>query len=141
MAKQTSRYLPKATRTASVIFLTADGIAQKLLIAAGVEGTDIRAMVLTSSETTQIHNVNVWLKKAGGSSILIGTCRVLALSGLDGTVGATDGFSAANMPYLTLDAVSKRFMPLAPGDEIYVNPILAATAGKGVAVTVFAQDY
>jgi hypothetical protein len=139
MAKQTNLYLHAAHNHGAVTFVNADGTAQKTLISAGADDSDVKMITLTSDDTATV-NIRVYLYD-GATSYLIGTVRAVTLAGTDGAVNAINIINTTAMPFLPLDNAGKAYIPLEAGWSIRVAPIVAITAAKTVTITATGHNY
>lgn len=131
--------LPQSTNNFSVKLTSADTTTPALAFTAGANDSDIKAIVATSDDTATI-NLGVYVVR-GGVNYLIGTVRIVTLSGQDGAANAIDILNSTAMAGLPLDSVGKRYIPLKTGETLKVGCLATMTAAKTCTVSVLGQDY
>lgn len=153
MAKQTSLFVPKSYREASVVILPATlfiaanaGTAPTntvQLLAAGADDSNIKSLII-SSDSTSAHIVQFWKSvDAGTTKHLLFALNVPAGAGfLSGTTINIDVFASAVVIGFPLDMSGKPFMLLAAGTTLWVGVTIAAVvASKTVYVMASVEDY
>jgi hypothetical protein len=139
MAKQSALFLPAAINNSSYGLAIGDTTVSKLLFTAGSNDSDVLAIVATSNDSATV-NLQVF-RTSGGTDYLLGTVRILTLSGTDGASSAIDVLNSTAFAGLPLNSAGKRYIPLKSGDTIRIAPVVTMTTGKVCNVTAFGQDY
>ena len=135
MAKQTSIYQPKGFNTASLLIENADGTTVQDLIAAGADDSIIKAVCVSSTDTSG-RVLDLYLSD-GTTDVLIGSFTVPASAGANPAVRPVDLLAAAWLPLIE----GKRVLPLKTGWKLRVAVQVAVTTAKVVAVSAHASDY
>lgn len=138
MAKSTSLNLPQNINTGKVQLTSANTTVVATLYTPGAEGSNLKAIIACSDDTATI-NLKVVLT-SGGVDYLLGTVRIVTLSGTDGAAPNIDIMNSTAFSGLPLDANGKRYFPLKSGDLIKVGCLVTMTAAKTCNVTAFGDD-
>jgi hypothetical protein len=139
MAKQASLFLPIGINNGSYALAIGDTTVSKLLFTAGANDSDVLSIVATSNDTATV-NLQVF-RTNGGVDYLLGTVRIITLSGTDGAAVAIDILNSTAFPGLPINSVGKRYIPLKNGDTLRIAAVVTMTTGKVCNVTAFGQDY
>lgn len=112
-----------------------------LLGTAGAEGSVIKSLIISSSDTASA-SVQFWISTdAGTTKYLLGTVVVAATSGF-ATATNIDVLGNTLIAGLPIDSAGRPVIELAAGAKIYICVITSAvTANKNVYVTAQVEDY
>ena len=138
MAKQASLFLHRGANSTAVTFTAADTTATKTLFTAGSEDSDLKSLVITSSDTATI-NFQLFYYD-GSTAFLIGTVRAVTLVGTDGAVNSIDMLNSTALPFLPVDDAGKRYIPVKTGHSIKGGCKATMTANTAT-ITAVGYDY
>ena len=112
-----------------------------LLGTAGAEGSVVKSLVVSSTDTASA-SVQFWISTdAGTTKYLLGTVVVAALSG-NATLTNIDVLGNAIIAGLPVDSAGRPVLELTASAKIYIGVITSAvTASKNVYVVAQVEDY
>lgn len=119
-------------------FLIADGTTTKdIYTCATTEGERITGIIITgvNAKTVTFYMYN------GTTSYRLGAIAVVANSGTDGAVAATDGLSATLWPGITRDNASNRYRLLDNGWKIQAKLNSAVAADGELSIVVLTEKF
>jgi hypothetical protein len=131
--------LPQALNTGAAAFTIADTTTKKNLLTAGTGGTIVRGIAAQSDDSA---NVDVVISiTIGGTDYKVGTVRVAALAGSNGTSNSVDLLNATNLPFLKNDAAGNACLMLPPSAILKVNCLATMTTAKTLNLVAFGEDF
>ena len=125
---------PKVTQ---ITILPADTTAQKVVCTAGANGTKVVGLIASSNDTATM-NVQILIKRSS-TSILLGTGRIVTLSGTDGAVANVNLLNA--ITGLPVDNDGQPYIYLVSGDTLECAVLVTVTAAKTVSLTCIHGDF
>lgn len=118
-----------------------DGTTAKTVYTAGSNGSVVRGINATTTDTSA-NIVNLTRQVAGsGSFFQIGAPTVPASSGTNGTAASKDLNNISDIPSSYVDAAGNRVIVLGPNDVLQCAPQSAVTSGKLLTIQAFGQDF
>ena len=139
MALNTNIYVPASFNNSGITIVNADSTNLKTLFTAGVNGSDIRGIAVTSDDSTA-RNLALY-QTIGGTDYLIGTINIPINSGADGTVVSVNALNSTQLSFLKLDNAGNRVLSLMAGGILKGKLLVAATSGKTITVVTYGVDY
>src|ERR1035437_1784387 len=119
----------KQPRAASVQIANADAQAQKVVDAAGVNGSKHTSLIAVSNDTVAR---DVMISRTnGGTSYPIGTVSVPAGAGYSSTVPSVNLLALIGLP---IDSDGNSYILLIFGDTLTVSSLVTVTSGKLITV-------
>ena len=125
---------PKVTQ---ITILPADTTAQKVVCTAGADGTKVVSLIATSNDTATM-NVQILIKRSA-TSILLGTGRIVTLSGTDGAAANVNLLNA--ITGLPVDNDGQPYLYLVSGDTLECAVLVTVTAAKTISLTCIHGDF
>lgn len=131
MATSPQPIFPQSWITAGLAIVNATGTTVTAVTATTANGSQVKNLQATSTETATAHDLAVY-KNSGGTNYLIGTVAVPINSGF--TSGAPPINLLQNLPGLPVDSNNNPYISLAPTELIEVAVVVAVTSGKTLTV-------
>jgi hypothetical protein len=151
MAKTTTNPFTQTIKNPTAVLLNATGAvgtadygtapANTVLFAtAGAEGAIIKAITVSTSDTTAKTLQFFISKDSGTTQTLLFTVAVPASSGFT-TIDMVDVLTTATVLGLPVDQSGRPVIPLEAGARIYVGTTVAVTSARTVYVDGFQEDF
>jgi hypothetical protein len=118
-------------------FANADGTNIKTCYTAGADDSNIKAIIVTSTDTAP-EDIQFYLSD-GTSNFVLRRVTIPANSGNSTSVLPVDVLSS--IPGLPFDAQGNRILQLRRGFQLRANLVSAATSGTQINVIVIGEDY
>lgn len=140
MPKQTKIFYSDDFINEVVNFVNADGINNKVIFTAPVDGAIITA--ISASSTASVTNQVVFSLQVGSSTTEIGQVSVTAGAGTNGTTPVVNVLNATSFPWLKKDADGNPMITLRAGNIILarVRTAVASTAGHRIGLAIHAEE-
>lgn len=134
MAMNTSPAFTHTVNNGVSTIVNADSTNLKTLVTADADGTCVRAISITSDDTSD-RNIKLWIT-SGGTDYLIGNIPVVDGAGSNGTDPAVDGMNTTYLPW-----IKNGVIVLESGEVLKASVAVAVTAAKCIYIRVEAGDY
>ena len=137
MAKSTALNFTQETNNKGTSFVNADGTSFKTVFTAGADGSVIRGINISSTDTAA-RNIQFVLND-GTNDFQLVTVNVPITAGTTGSIASVDALSTL-IPSLPVDNNGRRTFGLKSGWIIKAKALVAVTAATTVDVLVFGED-
>ena len=136
----TNIYTPKNFNNSGVIILPSDTTALKTAFTAGTDGSDIRSIIVTSTDTA-IRYLILW-QTIAGVDYQLGELIIPVTSGSDAVaaIPSVNGLSPISS-FLKLDNAGNKVLSIMGGGLLKVSVVGAVTTAKQISVICYGVDY
>lgn len=139
MAVTATPIFPQALNVTPQTIVNGDGTTAKTVFTAGSNGSKLEVMNISSTDTSN-RDVAIYLTRSAVNYLLT-TIKILANSGNNNAIPATDCMKNAQIPSLSIDAAGNRFLLLKSGDTVSVAATTTVTAAKTITIITNGADY
>ena len=137
MAVTSTPVFVKTPKVTQITILPADTTAQKVVCTAGANGSKVVGLIATSNDTATM-NVQILIKRSA-TSILLGTGRIVTLSGTNGAAANVNLLNAISG--LPIDNDGQPYLYLVSGDTLECAVLVTVTAAKTISLTCIHGDF
>ena len=137
MAVTASPVFVQTPKVTQITILPADTTAQKVVCTAGANGSKVVGLIATSDDTATM-NVQILIKRSA-TSILLGTGRIVTLSGTNGAAANVNLLNA--ITGLPIDNDGQPYLYLVSGDTLECAVLVTVTAAKTISLTCIHGDF
>jgi len=132
---------PQAPNNPDGAILPADTTTKKTIFTAGANGSILKDLGITSTDTSN-RTVQLWINVGGaGTDRLLGSIVVTALAGTDGAILPIDVMRSTVFPFFEYDAFGNRVMYLKAGTTLKAASLVTVTAAKEIDFVGSGLDY